>query len=58
MEMIFQDLESLGTSIDGKMAQDFFLAFLPDDFTKFIVNYKLNRFDHTFIKMIDKCCEF
>ncbi|KAM1450369.1 hypothetical protein ACFX2I_037618 [Malus domestica] len=58
MEMIFQDLESLGTSIDGKMAQDFFLASLLDDFTKFIVNYKVNRFDHTFTEMIDMCCKF
>ena len=58
MERIFQDLESLGTSIDGKMAQDFFLASLSDDFTKFIVNYKVNRFDHTFTDMIDMCCEF
>ncbi|KAM1936775.1 hypothetical protein FF1_014538 [Malus domestica] len=58
MEMIFQDLESLGTSIDGKMAQDFFLASLSDDFTKFIVNYKVNRFDHTFTEMIDMYCKF
>ncbi|KAM0964188.1 hypothetical protein ACFX2A_023579 [Malus domestica] len=58
MERIFQDLESLGTSIDGKMAQDFFLASLSDDFTKFIVNYKVNRFDHTFTEMIDMCCKF
>ena len=58
MEKIFQDLESLGTSIDEKMAQDFFLASLLDDFTKFIVNYKVNRFDHTFTEMIDMCCEF
>ena len=58
MERIFQDLKSLGTSIDGKMAQDFFLASLSDDFTKFIVNYKVNRFDHTFTEMIDMCCEF
>ncbi|KAM1342712.1 hypothetical protein ACFX2F_006999 [Malus domestica] len=28
MEKIFKDLKSLGTSIDGKMAQDFFLASL------------------------------
>ncbi|KAM1329354.1 hypothetical protein ACFX2F_013533 [Malus domestica] len=47
MERIFQDLQSLGTSIDGKMAQDFFLASLSDDFTKFIVNFKVNRFDHS-----------
>ncbi|KAM2137826.1 hypothetical protein ACFX1Q_009954 [Malus domestica] len=58
MERIFQDLESLGTSIDGKMAQDFFLASLSDDFTKFIVNYKVNRFNHTFTEMIDMCCKF
>ncbi|KAM1807162.1 hypothetical protein ACFX11_030214 [Malus domestica] len=58
MERIFQDLESSGTSINGKMAQDFFLASLSDDFTKFIVNYKVNRFDHTFSKMIDMCCKF
>ncbi|XP_068304262.1 uncharacterized protein [Pyrus communis] len=58
MEKIFQDLESLGTSIDGKMAQDFFLASLSDDFNKFIVNYKVNRFDHTLTEMIDICCEF
>ncbi|KAM2854080.1 hypothetical protein FF1_024586 [Malus domestica] len=58
MEMIFQDLESLGTSIDGKMAQDFFFASLSDDFTKFIVNYKVNRFNHTFTEMIDICCKF
>ena len=58
MERIFQDLKSLGTSIDGKMAQDFFLPSLSDDFTKFIVNYKVNRFDHTFTEMIDIWCEF
>ncbi|KAM2609018.1 hypothetical protein EV2_039042 [Malus domestica] len=58
MEKIFQDLESLGTSIDGKMAQDFFLASLSDDFTKFIVNCKVNRFDHTLTEMIDMCCKF
>ncbi|KAM3014877.1 hypothetical protein FF2_027526 [Malus domestica] len=58
MERIFQDLESLGTSIDGKMAQDFFLASLSDDFTKFIVNYKVNRFDHALNEMIDMCCKF
>ncbi|CAN6567561.1 unnamed protein product [Malus baccata var. baccata] len=56
MEKIFQDLESLGTSIDGKMAQDFFLASLSDDFTKLIGNYKVNRFNHTFTEMIDMCC--
>ncbi|KAM1192904.1 hypothetical protein ACFX10_013253 [Malus domestica] len=58
MERIFQDLQSLGTSIDGKMAQDFFLASLSDDFTKFIVNYKVNRFDHSLNEMIDMCCKF
>ncbi|KAM1523175.1 hypothetical protein TB1_012588 [Malus domestica] len=58
MERIFQDLESLGTSIDGKMAQDFFLASISDDFTKFIVNYKVDRFDHTFTEIIDRCCKF
>ncbi|CAN6566755.1 unnamed protein product [Malus baccata var. baccata] len=58
MERIFQDLESLRTSIDGKMAQDFFLASISDNFTKFIVNYKVNRFDHTFTEMIDMCCKF
>ncbi|KAM2234893.1 hypothetical protein ACFXTI_013101 [Malus domestica] len=58
MERIFQDLQSLGTSIDGKMAQDFFLASLSDDYTKFIVNYKVNRFDHTLNEMIDMCCKF
>ncbi|KAM2112321.1 hypothetical protein ACFX1R_014852 [Malus domestica] len=58
MEKIFKDLKSLGTSIDGKMAQDFFLASLSDDFTKFIVNYKVNRFDHSLKEMIDMCCKF
>ncbi|KAM1321329.1 hypothetical protein PS2_014022 [Malus domestica] len=58
MEKIFKDLKSLGTSIDGKMAQDFFLASLSDDFTKFIVNYKVNRFDHSLKEMIDMCCRF
>ncbi|KAM1860923.1 hypothetical protein ACFX13_013031 [Malus domestica] len=58
MEKIFKDLKSLGTSIDGKMAQDFFLASLSDDFTKFIVNYKVNRFDHALNEMIDMCCKF
>ncbi|KAM1538319.1 hypothetical protein ACFX10_003244 [Malus domestica] len=58
MEKIFKDLKSLGTSIDGKMAQDFFLASLSDDFTKFIVNYKVNRFDHALSEMIDMCCKF
>ncbi|KAM1050580.1 hypothetical protein ACFX13_033042 [Malus domestica] len=58
METIFKDLKSLGTSIDGKMAQDFFLASLSDDFTKFIVNYKVNRFDHALNEMIDMCCKF
>ncbi|KAM2611853.1 hypothetical protein TB2_031903 [Malus domestica] len=58
MEKIFKDLKSLGTSIDGKMAQDFFLASLSDDFTKFIVNYKVNRFDHALTEMIDMCCKF
>ncbi|KAM2549652.1 hypothetical protein TB1_013993 [Malus domestica] len=58
MEKIFKDLKSLGISIDGKMAQDFFLASLSDDFTKFIVNYKVNRFDHSLKEMIDMCCRF
>ncbi|KAM2724743.1 hypothetical protein EV1_027531 [Malus domestica] len=58
MEKIFKDLKSSGTSIDGKMAQDFFLASLSDDFTKFIVNYKVNRFDHSLKEMIDMCCRF
>ncbi|KAM1747093.1 hypothetical protein ACFX11_013661 [Malus domestica] len=58
MEKIFKDLKSLGTSIDGKMAQDFFLASLSDDFTKFIVNCKVNRFDHSLKEMIDMCCRF
>ncbi|KAM1185752.1 hypothetical protein ACFX2G_015332 [Malus domestica] len=58
MEKIFKDLKSLGTSIDWKMAQDFFLASLSDDFTKFIVNYKVNRFDHALNEMIDMCCKF
>ncbi|KAM2605239.1 hypothetical protein TB2_034059 [Malus domestica] len=58
MEKIFKDLKSLETSIDGKMAQDFFLASLSDDFTKFILNYKVNRFDHALIEMIDMCCKF
>ena len=58
MEKIFQDLVSLGTSIDGKIAQDFFLPSLSDDSTKFIVNYKVNRLDHTFTEMIDMCYEF
>ncbi|KAM1690667.1 hypothetical protein ACFXTN_029554 [Malus domestica] len=58
MEKIFKDLKSLGTSIDGKMGQDFFLASLSDDFTKFIVNYKVNRFDHSLKEMIDMCCKF
>ncbi|KAM1726180.1 hypothetical protein ACFX12_016980 [Malus domestica] len=58
MEKIFKDLKSLGTSIDGKMAQDFLLASLSDDFTKFIVNYKVNRFDHSLKEMIDMCCKF
>ncbi|KAM1999944.1 hypothetical protein ACFX16_007308 [Malus domestica] len=58
MEKIFKDLKSLGTSIDGKMAQDFFLASLSDDFTKFIVNYKVNRFYHSLKEMIDMCCKF
>ncbi|KAM1193139.1 hypothetical protein ACFXTH_013411 [Malus domestica] len=58
VEKIFRNLKSLGTSIDGKMAQDFFLASLSDDFTKFIVNYKMNRFDHSLKEMIDMCCKF
>ncbi|CAN6573251.1 unnamed protein product [Malus baccata var. baccata] len=58
IERIFRDLESLGTSIDGKMAHDFFLASFSDDFTKFIVNYNVNRFNHTFTEMIDMCCNF
>ncbi|KAM1420957.1 hypothetical protein ACFX2I_003270 [Malus domestica] len=58
MEKIFKDLKSLGTSIDGKMAQDFFLATFSDDFTKFIVNYKVNRFDHSLKEMINMCCRF
>ncbi|KAM1546338.1 hypothetical protein ACFX10_046560 [Malus domestica] len=58
VEKIFRNLKSLGTSIDGKMAQDFFLASLSDDFTKFIVNYKVNRFDHSLKEMIDMCCKF
>ncbi|KAM1818379.1 hypothetical protein ACFX11_000180 [Malus domestica] len=58
VEKILRNLKSLGTSIDGKMAQDFFLASLSDDFTKFIVNYKVNRFDHSLKEMIDMCCKF
>ncbi|KAM1381427.1 hypothetical protein ACFX2I_023028 [Malus domestica] len=58
MGKIFKDLKSLGTSIDGKMAQDFFLASLSNGFTKFIVNYKVNRFDHALNEMIDMYCKF
>ncbi|KAM2898135.1 hypothetical protein COP2_007704 [Malus domestica] len=58
VETIFRNLKSLGTSIDGKMTQDFFLASLSDDFTKFIVNYKVNRFDHSLKEMIDMYCKF
>ncbi|KAM1409238.1 hypothetical protein ACFX2I_009652 [Malus domestica] len=43
MEKIFKDLKSLGTSIDGKMAQDFFLASLSNDFTNGSENANIRK---------------
>ena len=48
-----EQLENLGTPLDGELAQDFILASLPDSFSQFVMNYNMNKMDHTLSELLN-----
>ncbi|XP_050117683.1 uncharacterized protein LOC126595423 [Malus sylvestris] len=47
MIVLIEQLENLGTPLDGKLAQDFILASLSDSFLQFVMDYIMNKMDST-----------
>ncbi|KAM2598838.1 hypothetical protein TB2_037330 [Malus domestica] len=54
-----EQLENLGTPLDGELAQDFILASLSYSFSQFVMNYNINKMDSTLrvTKHISNCRE-
>ncbi|KAM1310402.1 hypothetical protein ACFX15_006743 [Malus domestica] len=48
-----EQLENLGTPLDGELAQDFILASLSDSFAQFIMNYNMNKMDSTLSELLN-----
>ena len=44
---LIEQLENLGTPLDGELAQDFILASLSDHFSQFVMNYNIGNMDKT-----------
>ncbi|KAM1965651.1 hypothetical protein ACFX15_045958 [Malus domestica] len=49
-----EQLENLGTPLDGELAQDFVLASLSDSFAQFVMNYNMNKMDSTLSELLNK----
>ncbi|XP_070677850.1 uncharacterized protein [Malus domestica] len=50
---LIEQLESLGTPLDGELAQDFILASLFDSFSQFVMNYNMNKMDSTLSELLN-----
>ncbi|XP_068329688.1 uncharacterized protein [Pyrus communis] len=48
-----EQLENLGTPLDGELAQDFILASLSDSFSQFVMNYNMNKMDSTLSELLN-----
>ncbi|XP_070667597.1 uncharacterized protein [Malus domestica] len=50
---LIEQLENLGTPLDGELAQDFILASLSDSFSQFVMNYNMNKMDSTLSELLN-----
>ncbi|XP_070682470.1 uncharacterized protein [Malus domestica] len=50
---LIEQLENLGTPLDGELAQDFILASLSDSFSQFVMNYNMNTMDSTLSELLN-----
>ncbi|KAM2746883.1 hypothetical protein PS2_022424 [Malus domestica] len=50
---LIEQLENLGTPLDGELAQDFILASLFDSLSQFIMNYNMNKMDSTLSELLN-----
>ncbi|CAL9029785.1 unnamed protein product, partial [Prunus brigantina] len=49
---LIEQLENLGTPLDGELAQDFILASLSDQFSQFVMNYNMGKMDQTLAELL------
>ncbi|KAM1048805.1 hypothetical protein ACFX2C_027980 [Malus domestica] len=50
---LIEQLENLGTPLDGELAQDFILASLSNSFSQFVMNYNMNKMDITLSELLN-----
>ncbi|XP_070667574.1 uncharacterized protein [Malus domestica] len=50
---LIEQLENLGTPLDGELAQDFILASLSATFSLFVMNYNMNKMDSTLSELLN-----
>ncbi|TQD81702.1 hypothetical protein C1H46_032754 [Malus baccata] len=53
MIKLIEQLENLGTPLEGELAQDFILASLSDSFSQFVMNYNMNKMDSTLSELLN-----
>ncbi|XP_070664543.1 uncharacterized protein [Malus domestica] len=53
MIRLIEQLENLGTPLDGELAQDFILASLSDSFSQFVMTYNMNKMDITVSELLN-----
>ncbi|CAB4316421.1 unnamed protein product [Prunus armeniaca] len=49
---LIEQLENLGTPLDGELAQDFILASLLDQFSQFVMNSNMGKMDKTLAELL------
>lgn len=46
---VIEKFEKLGFAIDGELSINLVLQFLPDNFSQFVIKFKMNRLEATFL---------